>query len=622
MLPNPAIREVTIKDYVEVIRKHILLIIAFLVVVPVITAIFVFTQKPVYRSTVSLIAELERLKVTKIEDVQSINRYGWQYYQVQLRILNSYSLGQKVYEKLKLSKDPDFKDLKDPVGVIKSRVNAILVKDSNVFVLSVEDIDPLRAAAIANAWAQAYIQEDVDSRNRAIKEAAGWLDSQLEDMKKRMQVSEEALNKYLQDNKIVSVPDIDRNKEAILENLKNDKARFGVELANASKRYKSKHPRIISLNAQLEQIDAKAKEETDKILALNEKLTQYRVLKKEADANQQVYNSLLSRAKEVGITESLKESTIRIIDSAKPADFAFKPNKRKSILMAILFALFSGVGFAVLLEYLDSSIRTAEDVSNYLNIPFLGYIPAIDIKDGKTESEKAFLCYQKTTNPVIESYRALRTSILFSSPEDRPLRTILVTSSLPEEGKSFLATNLASIFSQVNEKVVLIDVDMRRPKLYKLFNIDQKPGLSAYLTGNATLESIIRTTPYNNLSIITSGTIPPNPSELLSSGKIRLLLEELKLKFDRIIIDSPPALSVADTHLLANSVDGVVLVVKGASTRLEAVIGAKNKILESKGKIIGAVVNNINPEKEDRYYYYHYYYTEDKDKNKSKNKKV
>jgi capsular exopolysaccharide synthesis family protein len=285
--------------------------------------------------------------------------------------------------------------------------------------------------------------------------------------------------------------------------------------------------------------------------------------------------------------------------------------------MAILFALFSGIGIAVLLEYLDSSIRNAEDVSNYLNLPFLGYIPSINMQDGKNESEKALICYQKTTNPTIESYRALRTSILFSSPEDKPLKTILITSSLPGEGKSFLASNLASIFSQVNERVVLIDVDMRRPKLYKLFNIDQKPGLSAFLTGSASLESIIRPTPFNNLSIITSGAIPPNPSELLSSGKIRALLEELKLKFDRIIVDSPPALNVADTHLLCNSVDGVILVVKGASTRLEAVVGAKNKILESKGRIIGAVVNNINPEKEDRYYYYQYY-TEDKDKAKHK----
>jgi capsular exopolysaccharide synthesis family protein len=286
--------------------------------------------------------------------------------------------------------------------------------------------------------------------------------------------------------------------------------------------------------------------------------------------------------------------------------------------MSILFALFSGIGITVLLEYLDSSIRTAEDVSNYLNLPFLGYIPSINAQDGKDESEKALICYQKATNPTIESYRALRTSLLFSSPEDKPLRTILVTSSLPEEGKSFVSSNLASIFSQVNERVVLIDVDMRRPKLYKLFNIDQRPGLSAYLTGNATLDAIIRPTPYPNLSIITSGAIPPNPSELLSSGKIRAFFEELKLKFDRIIIDSPPTLNVADTHILASSVDGVVLVIKGASTRLEAVIGAKNKILESKGKILGAVVNNINPEKEDRYYYYHYYYTEDKDKAKHK----
>jgi tyrosine-protein kinase Etk/Wzc len=621
MLPNPEIREVTIKDYLEIIRKHLKLIIALLVIIPTVVTIYVYTKKPIYRSTVSLLIELGQIRVAKFEDVvdtaSSRGRMLVEYYKTQYKIISSYSLAERVYEDLKLSKDPEFAKLSKPVAALQARVSVEPLKESNVVLLHIEDPDSLRAATIANAYGKAYIQQDIDIRNRTVREARGWLESQLEDIKKRMRTSEEVLSKYLQENKIIETTDIDKKKEGIIESLKGEKAKIEAELANAAKRYKAKHPKMISLNAQLEQVDAKIGKETEILLALNEKMIQYNFLKKEAEANQQVYSSILTRAKETGLSD-VESSTIRIIDSAKPSEFPFKPKKRQSILMAILFSLFSGIGLAVLLEYLDSSIRTAEDVSNYLNLPFLGYIPSINIQDGKNESEKALICYQKTTNPTIESYRALRTSILFSSPEDKPLKTILITSSLPGEGKSFIATNLASIFSQVNERVVLIDVDMRRPKLYKLFNIDQKPGLSAFLTGNVSLEEIIRMTPFNNLSIITSGAIPPNPSELLSSGKIRALLEDLKLKFDRIIIDSPPALNVADTHLLASNVDGVVLVVKGASTRFEAVVGAKNKILESKGKLIGAVVNNINPVKEDRYYYYQYYYTEDKDKVKHK----
>lgn len=152
---------------------------------------------------------------------------------------------------------------------------------------------------------------------------------------------------------------------------------------------------------------------------------------------------------------------------------------------------------------------------------------------------------------------------------------------------------------------------MRRPRIHKSFKFDSKPGLSDFLTGNVGLDAIIKTTMVPNLSLITSGTIPPNPSELLTSAKIRILFEELKSKYDRIIIDSPPILSVADASLLANVVDGVILVLKGASTRLEPIRRAKDRILEAEGRIIGAVVNNIEPEKEDRYYYYHYYYSEE-----------
>jgi len=158
---------------------------------------------------------------------------------------------------------------------------------------------------------------------------------------------------------------------------------------------------------------------------------------------------------------------------------------------------------------------------------------------------------------------------------------------------------------------VLLDVDMRKPKIHKNLNIAQLPGLSNYLTGNADLNSVIKSTVIQNLSFIPSGNLPPNPSELLTSGKLGKLMDELLIRFDRVIIDSPPILSAADTSLLANIVDGVVLVVKGASTRLEAVVKAKQKVLEAKGKIIGVVVNNIEPEKEDRYYYYHYYYNEE-----------
>ncbi len=619
MLPNPEIREVTIQDYIRIIRKRFVIILAFIIIIPLIVTISVFTQKPIYRSTVSILIEKNQLRVTKFEDVvyQGQGLADNQYYQTQYKILDSRMLAEKVYEDLKLSLDPDFRGKKDPAVVVQRMIRVEPVRNSNVVLVHAEDTDSLRAAAIVNALAKAYIQQDIDTRNRAIKEATGWLESQLDGIKKRLQDSEEALNKYLQENRIVAVPDIDKKTEGILEKLKTDKSRLETELAEANKRYKPKHPKMISLNAQLEQVNAKTKEETENFLQLNQKMVQYNLLKKEVDSNQQLYTSILTRAKETGVAEKMESSTIRIIDSAKPSEVPFKPKKARSITLSLIFSLFCGVALTLFLEYLDSSIRTAEDVSSYIDLPFLGYIPAISQKEARDEPQKALICYQKPSSVVTESFRALRTSILFSSPEDKPLKTMLVTSTLPGEGKSFISSNLTAIFSHVNEKTILLDVDMRRPKLHKLFNIDQRPGLSAFLTGNASLESIIRPVPSSHISIITSGAIPPNPSELLSSGKIRSLLEELKSKFDRIILDSPPVLNVADTSLLANSVDGVILVIKGASTRLDGVIASKKRILEAKGRILGVVLNNVELERED-HYYYHYYYSQDQGKDKQK----
>lgn len=612
MLPNPEIKEVALQDYVKIIQKRIKLIITFLLVIPSAVTILVFSIKPVYRASVTILIEKATLKVTKFEEVTSTQAAyrDMQYYQTQYKILTSRTLIERVFEELKLSKDADFRSAKDPIEKLLEEINIEPIKNSQIVLAHVEDINSLRAASIANALAKAYIRQDIETRGRATKEAAGWLELQLTDLKKRMQQSEEALNKYIQENRIVTVPDIDKKAATLIDTLKKDKSDIEAAIAKVSKRYKPKHPKMITLNLQLEEVNKKIESETSKFLDLNQKMVQYNLLKKDVESNQQLYTSLLTRGKETDISEKLELTGIRVIDSAKPPEKPYRPKKAISIVMSIFISLFFGIALAFFLEHLDSSIRTAEDVSMYLNLPFLGYVPSVG-KEANTDIEKSLLCYQKPSSKIAESYRAIRASLLFASPEDRPLKSILITSSLPQEGKSFFASNLSIILCHANERVILIDMDMRRPKIHKSFNFEHTIGLSNFLTGNADLKDIIKTVPnINNLFLITAGAIPPNPSELLSSGKMRTLLEELKSKYDRIIIDSPPILSVADTSLLANAVEGVILLVKGGQTRLEVIVRSKNKILEAKGKLVGVVVNNIEPEREDRYYY-HYYYGEE-----------
>ncbi|MDD5432300.1 MAG: polysaccharide biosynthesis tyrosine autokinase [Candidatus Omnitrophica bacterium] len=618
MLPNPETSQVTIQDYLRIIKKRIWLILACVFIITTAVTVYVSQQTPMYRATASLLIDLVPPKVIGVDEVYRESLWGEPFLQTQIKLLSSLALAEKVADELRASKDSYYKNIYNLPERLRLQVRIEMPKNTQIVLLSVDDTDPLRASTIANAFVRIYMQQDVEKRNRTVKEASSWLQSQIGSYKDKLREAEEALNNYVQTNKIVDLPDIERKTQGLLEALKGEKSKLETELAEGAKRYKEQHPKIIAIKAQLEDINDKLINETNHLLELNQKLVQYNLLKKEVESSQNVYTGMLSRLKETGIAEKIETSRISVVDYAKPPEFPFKPNKQKAMQMAVIFSLIIGVGISYLLEYLDSSIRTAEDVSSYLNLPFLGYIPSV-YKEAKTDSEKAVLALQGAQSQISEAFRAARTSILFATPEDKPLHIILLTSSLPQEGKSFVSSNLSIVFSQLNERVILIDMDMRRPKIHKNFNIDQKPGLSDFLTGGVDLEKIINKTSIPNLFIIPTGTIPPNPSELLSSKKIITLLEDLKGKFNRIIVDSPPVLSVADSQILSNIVDGVVLVVKGASTRLEAVDRAKKKLSEAKsGRTIGVIVNNIAPEKEDKYYYYHYYYSEEGKKVKKK----
>lgn len=615
MFPNPEVREVTINDYLKIIKKRLSIIVGCLIVIPLLGLINVLVTRPMYQAKVSIAIERSQMGATKF-DSSYTPESDPNYLQTQYRILSSRELVEQVYKELNLGAEKDFKTIEDPVGKLAAGVKVELVKNSNIMLLTVEDFDSLRVAKIANTIAKDYIQLDIENRNRKIKEAGGWLEDQLVEIKNKIREAEERLNQYVQVNKIVADRGVELDAQTALRQLKNKYSALETNIAQAGQRYKAKHPKMIALNAEIKDTKEKIVQETINLLKLREKLVQYNILKAEVDSNQALYTNILTRSKSTGVSSKINPSNIRIIDSAKPPGAPFKPQKSKILFLSFILAIFCGGGISMFLEYLDATIRTAEDVTTYVNLPFLGYIPKCIDKDFSSEMEKYNLCILQSTSPMAESFRALRTSLLFSMPEDKPLKCILVTSSMPSEGKSFFAANLAGIFSQLNERIVIIDVDMRKPKLDKMLNLAQTPGLSTYLTGKATLDEILKPLPEkNNIFVITSGTIVPNPSELLHSGKVGTLMEELKLKFDRIVLDSPPVLVAPDALLLAKNVDGVVLLIKGASTRLEKILESIKKVREAKGKIIGAVINNIQLEKEDRYYYYHYNY-QDKDKHK------
>lgn len=342
----------------------------------------------------------------------------------------------------------------------------------------------------------------------------------------------------------------------------------------------------------------------------------------ELQQNRQLLDTYVQRQKEQELALlSEKPQNIKIQSNAVVPQEPIGPKRTRNILVALFLSLAAGVGLAFLLDYLDDSVRTSDDISRHLGLPTLALIPQHSVGEKKkllggkspstaltagpgSPSNTALIALGDRNSPMAEAYRHLRTSLLFSSA-GKPPQTILVTSSQPSEGKTTTAINTAITLAQSDADVVIVDCDLRRPRLHSHFGLDNAQGLTNYLSGDKTTEGLIRTCPdLPRLRIVTSGPIPPNPAELLSSNEMRNLLQFLSGRFKHVIIDSPPAISFTDASILATQVDGVVLVAMANKSSLHLMRQFKQRISAIGARIYGVVLNGLAPNSQDYYYYY------------------
>jgi capsular exopolysaccharide synthesis family protein len=272
--------------------------------------------------------------------------------------------------------------------------------------------------------------------------------------------------------------------------------------------------------------------------------------------------------------------------------------------VALVLGLFGGIGLAFLLETLDTSISTRDEIEERLGLPFLGIVPRI--QPGKAEPDRDLFVHSNPKSPAAECLRSIRTNLLFMSP-DKPLRTILVTSSGPSEGKTTTAISLAQIMADGGSRVLLVDADMRRPRVHQIFRLSKESGLSSLILGEGSLDEVIHSTPIPNLSVLPCGPIPPNPSELLHTGAFGNLLSTLATRYDRIIIDSPPAGVVSDAVVISTQVDGTALIVKGGRTSRDAAVRTVRALRDVNAQLLGAVLNDLDLEDQRYGQYYQYY---------------
>lgn len=746
-MDQPIIEQIDLRDYLRVILKRRWSIITVFAIIVVSVTIHTYAATPIYQATTRLIIDKENPNVMSIQEVMAVDASGTDYYQTQYKIIESRNVARAVIKRLNLDKNEEFvpkprdnflanlkrsvqktaaafkkavvallrtREVSSPqalkehdsdynlVSAFISRIEVKPIRNSRLVDVGFEAKDPVLAAKITNTLAQAYIEQNLDTKLKAVKGAVRWLHTRIVAERQKVEKAEQALLAYKTRHSIVTdftsdvekitaqklahlntqiveaesvrveaetrykqalalkgTPDmLDSIPEVLNNNLIQQIKSMEVELykrtSELSKKYGQKHPQMVAIRAELKTLQkrkgyeikrvvnslnneyrvVKAKEESLKAalakqrkesLDLNQKAIEYGVLQREVESARQMYQLLINRFKETSLTESMKTGNIRILDRAEVSKSPVKPRKRRNILMAVLFGLAAGLGLAFFLEYLDNTIKDPEDIKRYLNIPYLGPVPVIAPNDDQDEDvppEMVVLNSPKST--ASEAYRGIRTGILFSSAESEP-QVIMVTSAGPQEGKTITSSNLAITMAQSGNKVVLLDCDMRRPRVNKLFGISRNRGMTNLLVEKTDLKLTVFNTSIPNLHVIPSGPIPPNPSEILGSKRMEELIEVLRKNFTRIIIDTPPITAVTDAALLGKLSDGVVLVVRANRTVRDMAKTGLEQLRAVGAKLLGVVLNGVSMDRGSYYYYQYYYYYGDEgyqEKKSSRKKKT
>ncbi len=389
------------------------------------------------------------------------------------------------------------------------------------------------------------------------------------------------------------------------EDLKGRKARRDQEIKRVIDSIRNEYDMARSNEASLRRLLAETNSEA---LNVNDKLIEYKVLSREVETNRQLYDALIKRIKEQSITEQVRSANVLIVEKAEKPGAPITPRTFRNLLIGLFVGLLGGIGMAFFVEYLDQTIKTPEEAESKLGVSVLGMIPMIKAQENPID----LMVLKEPISVFAENYKAIRTALLLSSA-DRPPKRLLVTSSQPEEGKTVTAINLATAIAQSEYSVLLIDADLRKPRVYKALGLTNSKGLSTYLAGASDM-NIIQQGPLPNLSVITSGPIPPNPSELLTSNRLNFMISDLSEKFDIIIFDAPPLLSVTDSLILSKVLDGTLVVARAGKTTYDDLRKSLKSLIDLQSHVLGIVINALDAKKNEYYYRYHSYYTTDGEK--------
>ena len=627
-------------DYLHVLRKRLGVIITSVIVCILIAIYMNLTQRPIYESSVEVVLE------PKVSDASS--QAGGPmpsltsdptFLFTQIRLIQSPALAERTIKKLAASKDPKIlihtfglklkkgvtpeKEQQALVNALKRSISASpLERGSRILTIALRGYDPLMVKDATDTVAQSYVEINYEAHINAFKQSFSVISKSLAEIREKIKTGE----------------------------LVSKKLDSELQLLEALKIYGEKHPTVVSLSAAIPDLARQLREgaaslqsmeigqrrelipllvepHTD-LAALSAAEADLRILRpileQEILTNREMYNSLFKKLQEVELSGG-KNVWIdaSVVEPAGIPSTPVRPNKKMNLLLGIVAGFFLGAGLAYSLEYLDSSLRSLDDVKNYLRIFPLGMVPFVEVeildqtRQGRwKEQDGTYRSYWNTSENSIplyvsEAYRIIRTNLSFGSL-DQELKVLQVTSAVKGEGKTTTVANLGISLAQAGLKTLLVDADMRRPSLDRIFGLDGvDQGLSNVLTGGVSWQEVIVPTPIPNLFCLTSGVVPPNPAELLSSKRLKTLIEEFREHYDIVVFDSPPVISVADSSVLASFVDGTLLVARAGFIPRHFTLQAKQAIQNVSGRWAGCILNSVEAHSQPyyhRYYGYHSYY--------------
>ncbi len=729
--------EVSLKDYLDVLLRRKWLVLGFLLLTFVSTAIFTLSATKIYKATASIEVNRGEAKVTKFEEVVASEMRSQEFMQTQIGLLESKTLAKRVAEKLDLKKrleamkkkfgedegpgllamvkgavkdaviwvfdwfrpkkeegdgpqsykialPEDVLEEKQLVGFLLGNLSVEPRRNAMIIELSFTSPDRYLSRDVVQAYSREFVAWQMDKKLEASRIAREFLTKQIDRAQIELERSEDELNRFAKQSGIVSLEgnlnsvyvqleEINRSlaeaeaefikleseyKQAVVEgpeslpqvmnssiigSLKQQYAAEESEYRRKSAIFYDAYPEVKALKMRMQSIASQIQKEQQKIfksiktqyesakrrlatlkeraqekkqaaMELNERATQYKIVQREVDTNNAIYQSLLERAKEIESMVGVSSSNIHIVDPGALPLFPFKPKVMLNLMLAIVVGLVGGVGLAFFMEYFADSITKPEEITSRFHIPILGVAPQVKIDPDDPPVEKAFLGDPRSA--LCEAIRTTKVSIQLARG-DAHSRSFLFTSTTQGEGKSTMATNMATAFAQGGERVVIVDADLRRPRIHRIFSEavasgnGKGQGLSSFLAGIVDEEPLIPTE-IDNLFIIPAGPIPPNPVELLASNRFGKLMASLGERYDRIIVDAPPNQGFADVLVLSRRVGGVVMVITLGETTRDAVRHFKRSILNVDGNILGCVINRVDFSKRYGYrsyyrYYRHYY---------------